>query len=308
MVELYKKHRPDNLNDIVGNTNTIESLESIFSRDQKDLPHVFLLTGPRGCGKTTIARIISIMLNCHEAEFHELDTADFRGIDTARFIKKQTNYASVHGSGNRVWLLDECHELPSLTQNALLKTLEETRENIFFILATTNPDKLLTTTKSRCTILTVNPLTEKNTIKLIKKVSKKEKKKIPLEVCIQIYENTLGHPRDVLTTLEKIIDLPKDKMLEIVEQENKIKIDAIEICRALVSKKKWKNISSILNEIKTEEPEKIRRLILSYCTSILLKQDDIKIALIMEEFIEPFYNTGFNGVVLACYRASKEIK
>jgi len=294
---LYQKHRPKGIKDIVGNSNTREEVQEML--ESNEVPHAILLTGDTGCGKTTIARIIGNHL-ADKDEYIEIDSADFRGIDMVREIRKRSAYRPMKGE-NRVWLIDECHKLTGDAQNALLKILEDTPKHVYFILATTEPQKLIKTIKGRCSQLQVEPLTEVQMKKLIKKTCRAEGEQLEDEVVQQIAQDSFGRPREALQILEQVLRVSEDKRLSTAKRSAEKQSEAIELCRMLIKRASWNKVSTILEGIQQEEPESIRRMVLAYCKSILLKNDNPVVGLIMEQFIEPFYNTGFPGLVFACY-------
>lgn len=310
-------YRPQTLKDVEGNLSTVESLQSVLSRDKKDIPHVYLLTGNKGCGKTTIGRIIKNELGCSDSDYKELDMACFRGIDDIRAIRKQTSLKPMGPGGVRVWLLDEIHMCGSggssaknEAQNALLKILEDTPESVYFILCTTNPEDLLPTIKSRCMQFTVAPLGERQMVRLLKKIVASELGDaapiFPESAYQMIHKSSLGHVRDALQILEKIIDLPAARILKSIEEVACEESKLIELCQALLKQETWKSVSKIIRELpEKEEPESMRRAILAYMTSVLLKSDHAQAAICIDAFKEPFYNSGKAGLVLACYEAVK---
>jgi len=123
MSPLHIDYRPKTLKEMEGNRSTVDSLQAVLSRES-DIPHAFLFSGSAGCGKTSLGRIVASELGCAPADFREIDTADFRGIDTIREIKNQARLKPLAGKV-RVWLLDEFHKSTADAQNALLKILEE---------------------------------------------------------------------------------------------------------------------------------------------------------------------------------------
>ena len=306
-MSLTKKYRPNSFKRVFGNADVKKSLIKILKRDNDSIPKTFLFHGPAGCGKTTLGRVLASSVGAIGRDFKEMDVADFRGIDTAREIKKLIRYQPVDEESTcRVWLLDECHKLTADAQNALLKSLEEPPSHIYFILCTTDPQKLLKTIRSRCVEFEVGPLSEKESHRLLTRISKKEGATLPDEAKELIYESCDGSPRDMLNTLEKIIDAPEDDMAEIIKRETQAQENAIELCRTLMGKgqSNWKKVANLLKqfEAQKEDPEGLRRMVLGYGKSVLLKGANAKIFLVMEEFEEPFYNTGWPGIVLACYR------
>ena len=121
----------------------------------------------------------------------------------------------------------------------------------------------------------------------------------------QIIQDSQGLPRNALQILEQVLRVPEEKRLEIAEQTAAEQSQTIELCRALMKRAGWKEVSSILRGIKDQEPENIRRAVLGYASAVLLKKDDPLAGMILEEFFEPFYNTGFPGLVQACYAVTK---
>ena len=303
MSSLYLKYRPPTLEDIVGNTEVVSSLKGMLS-DPSKCPHSFLITGPTGCGKTTIGRIIANELKCKGQDFREVDSADFRGIDTIREIRKQVQYRPLE-SPCRVWLIDECHKMTNDAQNALLKLLEDTPPHVYLILCTTDPQKLLSTIKGRCSTFAVKPLTDDQMMSLLRSVVRAEEERLPKLVYEQIIQDSFGHARNALQILDQVLRVEQDKRLETAKRSAEEQSQSIELCRALIGGKSWKMVSGILNGMKDQEPESIRRHVLGYVQAVLLKDDNERAGLILEEFVEPFFNSGFPQLVYACYSVTK---
>ncbi len=300
---LYLKYRPKTLDEIVGNEDLVEVLKSQLS-GKKPLPRSILLHGPTGCGKTTIARIVANELGVKGSDLKEIDSADFRGVDTIRDIRKQSAYKPLEGP-YRVWILDECHKLTGDAMSALLKALEDTPKHIYYILCTTDPQKLLPTIRGRCSQLQVKPLTDREMKILLRRVVKAEDESIAKEVYDQITQDSMGYPRNALQILAQVLSVEEEQRLKVAKKTAEIQSKTIELCRALVEGAPWKKVSVILKGLKDEDPEGVRRAVLGYCQAVLLggeSQND-GVAGVMEEFISPFYNVGFAGVVLACYSA-----
>jgi DNA polymerase-3 subunit gamma/tau len=300
---LYLKYRPNSFKEIVGNNQIVDSLQSMLE-DNETCPHAFLLSGPTGCGKTTIGRIIADKLECFGNDLREIDAADFRGIDTIREIRKQSQFMPLEGNC-RIWILDECHQLGSAAQPALLKALEDTPSHVYYILCTTDPQKLLPTIRGRCSQFQVQPLIEKDMFRLLRQVVKAENKNLPKVVYEQIIQDSLGHPRNALQILDQVLHAPANKRLEIAKQTAEEQSQSIELCRALIKAEGWKYIASILSGLQNQDPESIRRHVLGYCNSVLLKGENDQAGLVMENFVEPFYNTGWPGLTFACYSIVK---
>lgn len=297
-MSLYHRYRPNSFDDVIGNEEVIASLKGTLQRE--DPPHAFLLSGPTGCGKTTLSRIIANELGCSGADFREMDSASYRGIDDIREIRKQSMYMPVEGKC-RVWLLDECHKLSNDAMNALLKALEDSPPHVFYILATTDPQKLLPTIRGRCARFNVSLLNENQLYRLLRKVCKREEVSIEKEILEQVVQDSEGHPRNALQILEQVISVGPERRLAVAKKTAERQSQTIELCRALIGGAPWKKVAGILSGLKDEDPESIRRAVLGYCNSILLKGEDTQAGKVMEQMLEPLFNTGWPGLTFACY-------
>lgn len=303
-MSLYNKYRPQTLANVKGNVELVATLAAMIENIDT-CPHAFLLHGPTGCGKTTIARIITTALDCHGSDMREVDSADFRGIDTVREIRKNSQFMAMEGS-NRVWIIDECHKMTNDAQNALLKILEDSPPHVFFILCTTDPQKLIAAVKGRCSQFQVNPLTEDLMYALLRKIVRAEGDELSKDIYDQIIETSQGLPRNAIVILEQVLSSPEDKRLEIAKRMVDAQAQTIELCRALMNNKtSWNTIKPILEGLKTQEPESIRRAVLGYAQAVLLKADNDRAAVIIEEFWDPTYDIGFPYIVYACYSIIK---
>jgi len=303
-------YRPWELKEFIGSEPTIRALDSKLTGE--NIPHSFLITGPSGCGKTTLGRIIATTLGAtsdpekETPDYSEIDSADFRGVDTIRDIRKHMRLSPFSGKC-RVWLLDECHMLTTPAQEALLKALEDPPEHVYFILCTTDPQKLKVTLKRRCTHYEVFPVDEDVLIPFLKNVCDEEKKKVPKDILEEIAYSSLGSPGIALNILDKIIDLKKRDMLLLVNIQAEKEQEVIKLARALITKQSWKTIAGILKGLSQEDPESLRRLVLRYMANTLLNAKSDKQTgrpyLIMDSFREPLYDNGREGLILYCYES-----
>jgi DNA polymerase-3 subunit gamma/tau len=305
-MSLYLKYRPYDLSQVKGNADVISSLEGLLHFSKvKDCPHTFLLHGQTGCGKTTVGRIIANMLGCVGEDFVEINSASFRGIDTVREIINNSQFMPIEGLC-RVWLIDECHKLTNDAQNALLKILEDTPSHVYFILCTTEPQKLIATIKGRCVQFQLLPLNETELKQLLRRVAHKEGEELEDNVLDQIVGSSKGFPRNALQILEVVLSATLENRLETAKKAEAEVIQSIELCRALAKKAPWKEIAKILEGLKDQEPEGIRRAVLGYCQAVLLKGSDQPLfGLIMEEFMNTTYDNGFIQITYACYSICK---
>lgn len=299
-MELYKKYRPRTLEDIVGNQAVVSSLQSLIK--QHKVPHTILLSGPSGCGKTTIARILQHELQCGDGDFEEFNCSDRNGVDFGREIIARMRFKPMNGKC-RIWLLDECHQMSTACANVLLKPLEDTPDHVYFILSTSEPDKLLAALKTRATHYAVQSLNDYELNKLLDNVCKLEEIKVSKDAKDQIIENCNGSARMALVMLDQIKGLAEEDVAKVVESVVKRESQTIELCRALIQGRSWREIRSILATIK-DDPEKIRRAVLGYASKVLLSPNGSgaeQAFLVIQCFENSFFNSGFAGLIGACY-------
>lgn len=300
MTELYKKHRPKKFKAVVGQGDAVGMIQSMIKA--KKVPHTILFSGPSGCGKTTMARILKDYLGCGDNDCNEVNCADFRGIEMVRDIRQRMGLAPISGSC-RVWIIDEAHQLSRDAQNAFLKILEDTPPHVYFMLATTDPQKLLPTIRTRCTEIKARPILQRVLYDLIIKTADKEGAEISEEVVERIAQCADGSARKALVLLHQVIDLEDDEaMLSAIDSADSQK-QAIEIARALLNPRtKWSEMAAILKGV-DEDPESLRHMILSYATNVLLGGGKMapRAGFIIEMFSENFYDTKKAGLVASCY-------
>ena len=300
------KYRPSILDEMYGNQESMRILKNYFKGPREKIPHAFLFVGPRGCGKTTLARISAYEVGALDSCITEMDSAHFNGIDHVRKIKENIHYMPSAGSKARAYILDECHQMSGPAQNGMLKMLEEPPNHAYFFLATTDPQKLKKTLKDRCIIIPVGPLSEEEIMDLMNEVCEAEDKKIPQDVLDEILNISERRPRTALKALDKCMVLKKESdMLKALSPIEGVKTEIVELCRALMSKKSWKKITDLLKELKNEEPEDVRLAVLGYAASVTMGDEEQapQAYLVMDSFREPLHYNGRAGLILYCYEA-----
>ncbi len=301
-VELYKQYRPTTFKQVLGQPEAVKILEDLVKR--KKVPHALLLTGGSGVGKTTIARILQDKLDCSDSDFFELNAADTKGIDTIRDIRQSMGYTPMQGS-SRIWYVDECAKLTSDAQTCLLKMLEDTPSHVYFILSTTDPQKVIKTIHTRCTEIKLSSLTPKDIEDLLVSVSTKEKTKVPQEVIDRIVEVAEGSARKALVILHQVIGLKTEQEQLDAVQNSESRQQAIEIARALLNPAtRWPAMAKILKEVDTSDPEGIRYLVLAYASNVMLGGGGNlldRAYLIICAFEGNFYDSKKAGLVRACW-------
>lgn len=230
-IPLYRKYRPKNLQEVVGQEHVKKALTNAI--ELKKITHAYLFTGPRGTGKTSIARILAKSLNCQQGptvtpcevcascvdiknstpmDVIEIDAASNRKVEDAQNILEKIQYVPVNGK-YKIYIIDEVHMLTNHAFNALLKTLEEPPENVIFILATTEPQKVLETIISRCQRFDFRRITTEDIVSHLKNIAKLEKIKIDDEALFTIAKNAAGGMRDSLALLDQLSVLDSAKII-----------------------------------------------------------------------------------------------
>ena len=200
---IITRYRPDSFQDFMGNTALITKLR----RDLKErATHTFLIIGPIGCGKTTLARIVAKELGCPKDSrgFIAKGTSDYGGIDEMREVLSKCLYA-----GKRTFLFDEAHSITHAAQNAALSLFEEPPGESYFILCTNQPDRIIDALRSRCFTYELSPLLPFEIQQLLKRVCLAEKRDLPQETLNAIAKDSKGVPREALKMLERAMDTPR---------------------------------------------------------------------------------------------------
>ena len=222
MKSLYRKYRPLKLSDVVGQPQVVEPLESAISNGK--ISHAYIFMGPRGTGKTSVARIFAHEINGFKYELEddytdiiEIDGASNRGIDDIREIREKAMIKPTRGK-YKVYIIDEVHMLTREAFNALLKTLEEPPEHVIFIMATTDAHKVPATILSRAQSYNFKLVSSDVVYDHLVKVAEKEGSKIEPDAVKLVVRRGGGSFRDSLSILDQISTLSKDlitkKMVE----------------------------------------------------------------------------------------------
>jgi len=302
--ELYRKHRPADFKSVIGQDDAVRMLVDFGRR--KAIPHVLMFSGPTGVGKTTLARILRCKMGCGDADFHGIDAAKTRGIDTIRDIEQRMWLAPMSGKCS-VWLIDECHRLTGEAMDGLLEMLEDTPDHVYFMLATTRPEKVIRTIISRATPVRLQPLSPKHINELILRVADSEKIEISQAVADKLVDASQGSARQALVLLHAVAGLHGDDARLAVIASLDLEAQAIDLCRALLKPQaQWPDVAKILRGLEGE-PEDIRRAVLGYARSVLVKGGGVmaqRAARIIELFQFDYFASGRAGLDLSCWNAT----
>lgn len=220
-ISLYRKYRPQKFSEVIGQSAAVDLLRSSFLRGR--MGHAYLFSGPRGCGKTTAARLLAKTVNCEKPDggepcdlcdscravvsgehldVMEIDGASNRGIDQIRELKSHVALAPFAGA-RKVYILDEVHMLTAEAFNALLKTLEEPPASAMFIFATTEPHKVPVTIRSRCQHVPFHRISTEDIVAHLKTIAEAEGFAAEESALWEIARSADGALRDALSLAEQ---------------------------------------------------------------------------------------------------------
>ncbi len=221
---LYRRYRPDRLDKVIGQDHVTIPLARAI--DSNQVHHAYLFSGPRGCGKTSTARILARSLNCEKGptsnpcdkcescqalapggvgtvDIVEIDAATHRGVDDARDLRERAAYAPIAGK-YKIYIIDEAHQLTTDANNALLKLIEEPPPHLRFIFATTEPEKMLPTIRSRTHQYNFRLVSKEILAKLMLSICEQEKIKVEPAALLAIAHASGGSVRDALSLLGQL--------------------------------------------------------------------------------------------------------
>jgi DNA polymerase III subunit gamma/tau len=267
---LARKYRPQKFSDVIGQEHVTRTLQNAI--DQQRIAHGYIFSGHRGIGKTTIARILAMALNCHgkdgkadkpqaepcgvcdscteiraggAVDVIEIDAATNRGIDEIRELRDAARYRPARDR-YKIYILDEAHQITDAAFNALLKTLEEPPGHVIFMMATTAPEDIPQTIRSRCQHFSFHAVRFDHIVGQLRDIAKKEKIKADDDALALLAEAGDGSMRDALSIMDQAIACCGDKL-------------TAEIVRGLVGAVPSETLEQMMAAVEKNSSEEILR-------------------------------------------------
>lgn len=294
--DICKAYRPYTFSEVVGQDVVVKGLRgSVLSKNHSQC---YLFMGDHGCGKTTLARILAMALNCDNLETNgdpccecpscksimqdshpdvkEVNAADAGGKDDVRKLQSDLKTAPMFGK-NKIFILDEAHRMTVQAQDALLKSTEDMPPGVYVMLCSTEPDKILKTLKDRCEKHKINKLTRKEIGLLVETVSTFEGYYPDPDVSAAVVEASFGSARAALKTLQKIISLgssPKEEILTAIDMYETDNKEVLDLCKAITyGSYDWPYIMSLYKKV-SASPEELRIALAGWFRVTLEKSKD----------------------------------
>ncbi|MDP3937713.1 MAG: AAA family ATPase [Deltaproteobacteria bacterium] len=289
MTVLHIEYRPRKFGEVVGQEAVCRALAGLIERGES---RAFLLSGPSGTGKTTLARIAARALGCADKDVLEIDAATHTGIDSMRQVQELIQYRPFGRSKWRVIIVDETHMLSKAAWNSMLKVIEAPPEFVAWFLCTTEPGKVPQTIKTRCSALTLRLVAETEMRKLYARVAEAEAIKLLPEVRDAVIREAEGSPRQMLVNMALCREAKSRKEASALLRDARESDGVAELCKFLMRGGSWSRAAALLEALADEPPESVRIGVCNYLGGALRRAASDKqactILALLEPFVEPF--------------------
>lgn len=287
--KLITRYRPTHWKEVVGQDAAVASLEGALISGKAQ---AFILSGPAGTGKTTLARIAARVA---KAEPLEIEAAKYNTVDDARWIVDQTRYKPFGKLPNRALIMDEAHRLSKQAWDILKKPMEEPPPNIFWFLCTTELSKIDPAIRTRCVQLNLKPVEDDDLFDLLADICKAEKFKTSDAILDLVIAEAGGSPRQAISNLALVCNMTSKEQVRatlkaVVESE-----PIVALCRFLFKRGSWKEAMKLVAALKDENPEGVRIVVNHYFSKAAMNAANDKMATnslyVIDCFSTPFNPT-----------------
>jgi len=270
--------RPSSLEEVIGNEVTISALSKVIKGAVR--PHVYLLSGSYGCGKTTVARIMAKMFGSSERSTFLYNAANTRGIDTVREIIQNCRMTTIDGTP-KVIILDESHQLTPAAQEALLDITDSPPDDVYFIFCTTAPKEIIKGIRNRCTDYVMQKLSYDQIMEILRRACSQMKWDVDKSILEAVALVADGCPRKALVSLEQVHEEQDlDAAIRLIARGTEKDSNIIELGKMLLRlpEKRRRDWSKILDlyYIIEDDPERLRKALLTFFLTNLRKCKDVE--------------------------------
>ena len=297
MTSLHVKYRPSTFDEVVGQDQVVKSLKRVVKEGRA---HTFLLTGPAGTGKTSLARVLANTFAKNQAtaaNIEEIAAADSTGVDAMREVIRHTLYRAVGPSPVKAVILDECHRLSGSAWDVLLKPIEEPPAHVYWVLCSTNPGKIPKTIITRCLRYDLKSVPEDELLALLVQVIDAEKLETPDAVVEAIVEEAGGSPRQALVFLETCAFCTTAGEARAAMRSAAKSREAVDFCRFLLGQRgrTWAEAMKYVKALEDTDAEGVRIVVVNYLSAVLMStnsnQKATGLLAMLECFSTPYQST-----------------
>lgn len=269
------RYRPQEFSQVYGHEAVLGPLQRLLAEPRH--AHTYLITGPSGVGKTTVARLIGLTLG---AVVTEIDAASHSGVDDMREVVELSQYLSLQGSGNCMYIIDECHTLSRNAWQALLKVAEEPPEHFYLALCTTEPDKVPATIKmQRAYQVSLRPIPPAIMMSYVGDICAAEDWRPHEDVFTFIVQHAEGSPRKALQLLLAVSHAPDREAAQQIFSEASAGDAMTQVCQLFLrGKPTWASLKPHLARIEDDAYEAALSHLGGYLVSALIRTEDARIA------------------------------
>jgi len=289
--ELHLKYRPETFDEFIGLDDVINSVKHLIDNDRS---HTFLLSGPAGNGKTSLARAIADYVDAESNNIIEVDAASNGSVENLRDLFRSAQYRGFGKNSIRVIVIDEVHSISKTAWQSVLKPLEEPSKDTYYILCTSEPQKVPKAVKTRCSAYSLKEVSNDDLYELLDIVRDAEGFELDDSIIRLCVKEAYGSPRQALVNLATVIEVEtKEHAARLLDSVNESDDAVIKLCRELIrGNRNWITYQKLIKALEDKEPESIRLTIVNYISKVLSKETNIdKVGYLIElldVFSEPY--------------------